>query len=271
MPGTRSFSIATEGCNFQCAFCQNWQISQTPAANGRIEGQATSPKQIVETAVRAGCKSIAYTYTEPTIFMELAADCARLAQAQGLANVFVSNGYMTPEAVDYAKDWLDAINVDLKAFRDDYYLRLCKARLEPVLDTIKHIARKTDIWIEVTTLIVPGQNDSEEELRQLAQWLVTEAGAHVPWHISRFYPQYRFMDTQATPIATLERAYEIGRAAGLHYVYLGNVPGSKTESTFCHHCGHILIERTGYTIDANHIRHGTCPDCGTEVVGFGLK
>jgi pyruvate formate lyase activating enzyme len=269
-PGTRSFSICTPGCNFRCDFCQNWQISQEALEYGSINGQAIGPETIIEAAIRSNCKSVAYTYTEPTVFMELCADCGKLAKEKGLANVFVSNGYQTREAIDFAKDWLDGINVDLKAFSDDYYKRLCKAKLKPVLDTIRYITKQTKIWMEITTLIVPGENDSEDELRQLAEFLVSEAGADVPWHISRFYPQYKMDDRGATPIATLERAYEIGREAGLHYVYLGNVPGAKSESTFCYKCGTVLIERVGYRVGANKVKENKCPDCGTEIAGFEL-
>jgi pyruvate formate lyase activating enzyme len=269
-PGTRSFSIATMGCNFQCEFCQNWQISQAVLGGGEIDGQAVSPEQIVAAALRSDCRSIAYTYTEPTVFMELCADCGRLANENGLANVFVSNGYMTREAIDFASDWLDGINVDLKAFSDDYYRRLCKARLQPVLDTIAYIARQTKIWIEVTTLLIPGQNDSEDELKQLADFLVREAGPDVPWHISRFHPQYKYTEGRATSLDSLQSAERIGKEAGLRYVYLGNVPGTQSESTFCHECGHMLIERTGYRIVANEIQDSKCPKCGTDIAGFEL-
>jgi len=269
-PGTQSFSIATMGCNFRCEFCQNWQISQAAIEDGRIEGQAISPEQIVDAAVRSGCKSIAYTYTEPTVFMELCNDCGRLGKERGLANVFVSNGYETIEAIDFAVEWLDGINVDLKAFNEDYYRRLCKARLGPVLDTIRYIAKETKIWMEITTLLVPGENDSEDELKQLAEFIVEDAGADVPWHISRFYPQYKYLDSAATPISSLERAYEIGKEAGLHYIYFGNVPGAKGESTFCYKCGRMLIERAGYRIAANDVENGRCPDCGVEIAGFEL-
>jgi pyruvate formate lyase activating enzyme len=270
-PGSRSFSIATMGCNFRCEFCQNWQISQAAIESGRIDGEPIPPEQIIAGAVHNGCKSIAYTYTEPTVFMELCTDCARLAKERGLANVFVSNGYMTREAIDFARDWLDGINVDLKAFSEDYYRNLCKAHLQPVLDTITYIARETNIWMEITTLVVPGQNDSDEELKKLADFLVTKAGADVPWHISRFHPQYKYLDSIPTPIRTLERAYDIGKAAGLHYVYLGNVPGTKSESTFCYNCGRMLIERIGYHIAVNHIRNSRCPDCDTEITGFEIS
>jgi len=269
-PGSRSFSVACVGCNFRCEFCQNWHISQAGIEGGRLEGQAISPEQIVTLAVQGQCRSIAYTYTEPTIFMELCGDCGRLAKEQGLANVFVSNGYETKEAIDFAKDWLDGINVDLKAFKEDYYKRLCKARLGPVLDTIRYIAKETEIWMEVTTLIVPGENDSDDELKGLAEFIANEAGVDVPWHISRFHPQYKYLDSMPTPVETLERAEAMGKAAGLRYVYLGNVPGSKSENTFCYGCGSMLIQRVGYQIVGNNVEGGKCAECGAEIAGFEL-
>jgi len=266
-PGSKSFSISCPGCNFQCDFCQNWQISQQPQEGAMIDGEAYSPDEIVAAAVRSGCKSISYTYTEPTIFMELAAECGRLAKNSGLANVFVTNGYMTREAVDFAKDWLSAANIDLKAFSDEFYRGRCKARLQPVLETIQYVAKETSIWMEVTTLVLPGQNDSDEELKKLAGWLVEKAGPDCPWHISRFYPQYKHKDSKPTPIETLERAFEIGCEAGLNYVYLGNVAGSGAEDTMCPGCGKMLIRRMGYNIVDNSIAGGKCPACGKAVAG----
>jgi len=269
-PGTESFSIACVGCNFRCEFCQNWHISQMACEEHRINGERISPEKIVGAAIRSGCSGMAYTYTEPTIFMELCVDCGRLAKEKGLTNVFVSNGYMTREAIDFARDWLNGINIDLKAFNEDYYKRLCKARLEPVLDSIRYIAKETGIWLEITTLLIPNENDSDEELKRLTEFIVTEAGADVPWHISRFHPMYKYLDSYPTPTETLERACEIGKEAGLHYIYLGNVPGARGESTFCYNCGELLIERVGYRIISNSIREQKCPKCGTRIAGFEL-
>jgi pyruvate formate lyase activating enzyme len=269
-PGTRSFSISTPGCNFRCGFCQNWQISQSALDEGVIDGQPYSPAQIVAAAVQSGCSSIAYTYTEPTIFMELCEETGKLARQRGLANVFVSNGYMTIEAIDFAAPWLNAISIDLKAFTEDYYRRLCKAHLEPVLESIRYIAHNTNIWMELTTLIIPGQNDSEDELKRLAEFIVNEASPDVPWHVSRFFPTYEMTETPPTPAATLQRVWEIGRAAGLRYVYVGNLPGSQAESTFCWKCGELLIERIGYHMRSNMIKDAACPACGAQIAGVGL-
>lgn len=270
-PGSRSFSIAAPGCNFQCIFCQNWHISQIVKDEGQIEGQLLEPARVVEFAIKRDCKSIAYTYTEPTIFMELAADCGRIAKQKGLTNVFVSNGFMTKEAIDFASGWLDGINVDLKSFSEDYYKNLCKAKLKPVLETIDYIANHTKIWMEITTLVVPGQNDSDEELKQIAEFLVKTAGPDIPWHVSRFWPQYRYTDSQPTPLSTLQRAYDIAKAAGLHYVYIGNLRSIKGENTYCPKCRHLLIEREGFYVTKNKINNSCCPDCSEKIVGFELE
>jgi pyruvate formate lyase activating enzyme len=269
-PGSRSYSIAAPGCNFRCQFCQNWQISQMPFESGQINGQSVRPEQIVTAAKRQDCRSIAYTYTEPTVYMEFCSQCAPLAKDHGLANVFVSNGYMTREAIELAGGWLDGINIDLKAFSDEFYRQICQARLKPVLQTISHIARHTNIWLEITTLVVPGQNDSLEQLKQIAEFIVNSAGPDVPWHVSRFFPNYKYTDSAPTPATSLQQACEIGKKAGLHYVYVGNLPGTHTENTYCYKCGQLLIERTGYTILANRIKKSCCPDCGTKIAGVWL-
>ncbi len=270
LPGSKSFSISAMGCNFQCDFCQNWQISQAPVEDGNISGQAINPEIIIAAAKRDGCKSIAYTYTEPTVFMELCSDCGRIAKEHSLANVFVSNGFMTTEAIDFTASWLDGINIDIKAFSEDFYKRLCKSRLQPVLDTVSYIAKETNIWMEITTLLIPGENDSEEELKKLADFLVKNAGPDVPWHVSKFHPQYKYLDSIPTPTESLEKAYDIGKSAGLRYVYIGNVFGSKSESTFCYKCNQVLIKRAGYQIIANNIKDSKCPNCKTSIAGFGL-
>ncbi|KPK77943.1 MAG: radical SAM protein [Phycisphaerae bacterium SM23_30] len=269
-PGSRSLSVATGGCNFQCDFCQNWQISQMPRQQKTLSGRSYPPAQIVEAALQNRCRSISFTYTEPTIFMEICADCGRLAKKQGLANVFVSNGYMTIEALKFARDFLDGINVDLKSFREEFYRQHCKASLTPVLETLRYIARHTNIWLEITTLVIPQINDGQEELKQIAGFLAEELGPEVPWHISRFHPDFQRTDSYPTPSETLMRAYEIGKEAGLHYVYVGNMPGSGHESTVCHECGHLLIERVGYQIGSYNIINSACPNCGTGVAGKGL-
>lgn len=266
-PSTQSYSISTPGCNFQCGFCQNWQISQMPVEDDLIQGTAIAPQVIVDEAIRAGCASIAYTYTEPTIFMELCADTARIAKDNGLKNVFVSNGFMTIEAIEFARPWLDAINIDLKSFREDYYRDVCKAKLAPVLDTIRYIARQTDIWMELTTLVVPSENDSDQELTQIAEFIAKEAGTDVPWHVSRFYPMYKMNDHGSTPTETMMRAYEIGKTAGLKYVYVGNLPAAKAESTYCPQCSEMVIERVGYTLGKVRMKDGQCANCQAKIAG----
>ena len=269
-PGSRSFSIAAAGCNFRCDFCQNWQISQLPRRQEELGGRLYQPADMVREAKKQRCRSISYTYTEPTIFMELCGEVGRLARQEGLSNVFVSNGYMTIEAVEYVRDFLDAINVDLKAITEEFYRKYCQASLGPVLETLKYIAKETDIWLEVTTLVVPGLNDGEAELKQAAEFVAHELGEQVPWHVSRFHPDYQRTDSYPTPAQTMSLAYEMGKQAGLRYVYVGNMPTFGHENTVCHACGQILIERFGYQIGEYNIVNSACPGCGTEVAGVGL-
>ncbi|OEU62563.1 MAG: AmmeMemoRadiSam system radical SAM enzyme [Desulfuromonadales bacterium C00003094] len=267
-PGSRSFSISTPGCNFRCAWCQNWEISQMPREQHMVGGHPARPEQIVATAQRNGCRSIAYTYTEPTIFFEYARDTAILAREAGLANVFVSNGYMTDEALDMARNWLDAANVDLKAFREETYRRHIGAHLQPVLDSLKAM-KALGIWIEITTLIVPGLNDDPQELKELAEFVCRELGADTPWHISRFFPCYQMAHTPPTPVATLHRAAEIGRAAGLRHIYLGNV--DEETNTFCPKCNELLIRRIGFNVVENHIAaDSSCPTCSETLAGVDM-
>jgi pyruvate formate lyase activating enzyme len=265
LPGTRSLSLAAPGCNMRCDFCQNWQISQSPRT-GRIEGEAISPAQIVAAAKRYDCPSISYTYTEPTIFFELAYDTSELAHAEGIRNVFVSNGYMTPQAVRTIAPLLDAINVDLKAFRDETYRRIMKARLEPVLTCLRELVA-AGVWLEVTTLVVPGMNDSTEELRDIANFIGRELGPQVPWHVSRFHPDYEMPDGRPTPIEKLIEAAELGREAGLEHVYAGNVPGEADESTYCPQCHKQLLARQGFMLTGNRLTDGHCPDCSRDIAG----
>ena len=268
-PGTTAFSIATVGCNFRCQFCQNWEISQVVRDEHLIMGREATPEQLVANAKRYGCRSIAYTYTEPTIFTEYAYDTAKLAHEAGIANIYVTNGYMTEEMLEVFAPYLDAANVDLKAWSDEFYRKYCGARLQPVLDSLKKM-KELGIWVEVTTLVIPTLNDSDEELRHIAEFIAQELGVETPWHISRFYPHYKLTDKPPTPIATLNRAREIGMAAGLRYVYQGNVPGSQGENTFCYNCGKLLIGRYGYRIMEYHIKGSKCVHCGAQIDGVGM-
>ena len=264
LPGSNAYSIATVGCNFRCLNCQNYDISQMPRdLEGKIIGEKTTPKDIVNEAKRRGCQIIAYTYTEPTIFYELAYETAKLASKEGIKNVFVTNGYITAEALEEILPYLDAANIDLKSFSDDFYKKICGARLQPVLDSIQ-LHKELGIWIEVTTLIIPNLNDSEKNLRKIAKFLV-DLDAGIPWHVSRFYPTYKLLDHSATPVKTLRLARDIGKEEGLKHVYQGNV--REGEDTYCPNCGEILIERFGYQVIKNRIKESKCPKCGTEVRG----
>jgi pyruvate formate lyase activating enzyme len=265
LPGSRSYSMATVGCNFQCGFCQNWQISQArEASQFEIGVRNMDPEEIVRQAKVHGCKSISYTYTEPTIFFEYAYDTARIAEEAGLYNIFVTNGFMTAEALAAIQPYLDAANVDLKSFNDETYRTVCKGRLQPVLDTIRGM-HDANIWVEVTTLVVPQQNDSPEELRQIASF-VAGVGKEIPWHVSMFHPDYHVTDRGPTPIEKLKEAYMIGKAAGLRYVYMGNV--DEEENTYCHVCNELLIRRFMYRILEDRLIHDCrCPRCHTILDG----
>jgi pyruvate formate lyase activating enzyme len=265
LPGTSTYSLATVGCNFACSFCQNADISQMPADQGRVIGKQMSAEQIVAGALAAGCRSVSYTYTEPTIFYEYARDCAGLASEAGLKNIFVTNGFMTRQMLADVDGDLHAANVDLKSFSDEFYRTLAGARLKPVLDSIRRLY-EMGVWVEVTTLLIPGYNDDDDELRRLASFLVS-VSPDIPWHVSRFYPTYRLLDAPPTPMETVEKAVRIGHDAGIRYVYGGNVPGHSSESTPCPSCGKTVLERTGLSLRRNETVDGRCPDCGEKISG----
>jgi pyruvate formate lyase activating enzyme len=268
-PGSKAYSVATSGCNFRCAWCQNWQIAQMPRERHLIDGRKVTPEEIVAAAKASGSHSIAYTYTEPTVFFELAYDTARLAHAAGLVNIYVTNGFMTEAMLTMFAPYLDAANVDLKAFHNVTYQRYVGARLQPVLDSMKTMKRLS-IWLEVTTLIIPDLNDDPAELRDAAAFVAQELGPETPWHISRFYPAYKMLDRASTPIETLKHAKEIGLSEGLKFVYVGNAPSAGDEDTYCPQCGCVLIRRHGFGVLANHVQDGHCPDCGAPVAGIGM-
>jgi pyruvate formate lyase activating enzyme len=265
-PASRSYSIATVGCNFSCDFCQNHDISQMPRATRMIRGEDFLPAEIVARAKKSGAKTIAYTYTEPAIYFELAYDTAKIAVENGLKNVFVTNGFMTAETIETIAPYLTAANVDLKSFRDEFYKKQCGARLNPVLDSLKKM-KELGMWVEITTLLIPTLNDSAEELQDIARF-IAGLGKETPWHISRFHPQFKMQNLPATPIALLHRAVEIGKQAGLKYVYSGNVPGDKGENTYCFNCGNLMIERCGFKIISINLTGNKCTNCGTQLEGI---
>ena len=266
LPGSYSFSIATVGCNFQCKNCQNWDISQYPRLHsGKIFGEDLEPKKIVAKALESKCQSISYTYTEPTIFTEYALVTMEIAKEKGLKNNWVTNGFMTEEALEMIAPYLDAANVDLKSFSDKFYIKYCGGRLQPVLDTLKRMKEK-NIWLEVTTLIIPTLNDSEKELKKIADFIKKELGEETPWHISQFCGEisWQLQDFPTTPVKTIEMACKIGKSAGLKYVYSGNIPGFYWEDTHCPKCKELMVDREGYSI-IRFDKNGHCSKCGESL------
>lgn len=267
LPGTLSLSIATTGCNFRCENCQNWQISQvTKGDKATIIGENLSPEQIVQDALNNRCASIAYTYTEPTIFLEYALDTMKLAYEKQIKNVWVTNGYMSKETLDLIIPYLDAVNVDLKFFNEAYYQEYCGAKLKPILDNLKYLKKK-GIWVEVTTLIIPDLSDDEKMLKQTASFIAQELGVETPWHVTKFSPEISFKmeNHRTTPSESLERAYRIGLDSHLKYVYTGNVPGMPSENTYCSECGKVAIERFGFSNIKRYDTEGKCSECGTSL------
>jgi pyruvate formate lyase activating enzyme len=270
LPGSYAYSVATQGCNFHCAYCQNWQISQAHREGRVPESRYLAPETAVEEAVAAGVRSIAYTYVEPTVFLEYALDTMTRARAAGLRNIFVTNGYESPEALDLLVPNLDAANVDLKAASDDFYRHVCGALREPVRETIVAM-RERGIWVELTTLIIPGLNDDRRDLRAMAEWIATAVGPETPWHLTRFQPAYRFSGLAETPAATLVDAAQIAREVGLRHVYVGNAPEVEASTTICSRCGERLIGRSDFAVTEWHLIEGRCPRCKHSLAGVGLE
>lgn len=267
LPGSLSYSISTVGCNFACLHCQNSAISQPLPVNADdVPGTDFSPSQVVEEAVGNGCQSISYTYVEPTIFFEFAYDCAVLAHEKGLRNIFVSNGFMTDKTTRMLAPKLDAINIDIKSFSEDFYKKVCSARLRPVLKTVQ-LMKELGVWVEATTLLIPGLNDSNEELRKIAEF-ICGVDPSIPWHVTAFYPTYKMTDRAPTSRSDLQRARNIGLETGLKYVYEGNIPGEGGENSFCPACGSEIISRYGFSIKANRLQNGCCHKCGEKIPGI---
>ncbi|MHC4777697.1 MAG: AmmeMemoRadiSam system radical SAM enzyme [Planctomycetota bacterium] len=262
LPGSGSYSIATTGCNFRCGFCQNWQISQHRPRHAELPGEDLTPAEAVGEAEASRCASIAYTYTEPTVYFEYASAVAAEAKRKKIANVFVTNGYQSEEAVEAMEGFVDGANVDLKSFRDAFYKKHCKARLEPVLDTLRRLAA-SPVHLEITTLLVTGENDSDPELADIARFIAS-LSKDIPWHVSRFHPDFQTLDKPPTPVDRVMKAVEIGTEAGLRYVYAGNVPGRELD-TLCPSCGHVVIRRSYMGVKAMDLAGNDCPACGTNI------
>lgn len=284
LPGSKILSFGTVGCNFDCMFCQNWEMSQTNKMSqlnnvtmNNLEEKliklidemsiTINPEEIVKMAEKENADGIAYTYNEPAIFAEFTLDTAKIAHKKGLKNIYVSNGFESTETFDYLKDYIDAINIDLKSFKASFYQQICKSKIEPVLENVKRFFA-TDIETEITTLIIPGQNDSKEELTAIANFLVS-ISKDIPWHISAFYPAYKMNDIPPTPYKTLVKTYEIGKKAGLNYIYVGNVADIPRSSTYCPNCNNLLVSRNGYYVKIKNInrKSGRCEKCREKIYG----
>ena len=265
LPGSEAYSLATAGCNLHCLYCQNWHISQMPPEE--TDNRELPPEKAVEEARDGNCSSIAYTYSEPIVFYEYMLAMAQLAKEKGIKNVVVTSGYINPQPLRNLCQVVDAIKVDLKGFTEDFYERVCEATLEPVLRALEVIVEE-GVHLEIVNLVVPTLNDGEEDLRGLAQWIRRNLGPDVPTHFIRFLPEYKLDSLPPTPVETLTRAQQIAQAAGLNYVYVGNLPGHKGENTYCAHCGEPLILRMGFTVMLNHIEEGKCIYCGNSIPGI---
>lgn len=270
LPKTRVFSVGTVGCNFSCKFCQNYDISQYPKENGhKIVGRELPPKSIVELSLQNGCDSIAYTYNEPIVFFEYTYDTAKLAHERGIKNIYVTSGYETKKALDLLAPYIDGMNIDIKSFSDEFYKEICGARLKPVLEAVKY-AHEKGIWVEITTLLIPGKNDSDDEIRDIAKF-IANLDTSMPWHLSAFHPTYKMQDISRTPESTLLRAYKIAEEEGLKYIYIGNIDNEDHESTYCPECKKRVIDRSGNIgqFVTNRLdKNGKCPNCKYMLKGI---
>ncbi len=262
LPGTKSYSLGTIGCNFSCEHCQNWNISQITLEEAWTK--EITPEEAIRRALASGCKSISWTYNEPAIWHEYTYDSAVLAKKAGLKTVYVTNGYITPEALQRIAPYLDAYRVDIKSFSEDFYRNICGARLAPVLESTK-LAKELGMHVETVTLIIPGRNDSREEITQIAKWVHDNLGADTPMHFTGFYPMYKMSYLPPTPTESLEMAHDVAKNEGMRFVYTGNVPKHKYENTYCPECNTLLIERSGFLVSAIRIKDGKCPQCGEAV------
>ncbi len=281
LPQTQILSLGTVGCNFACKFCQNWEISQASKEiyrkllrEKKLElmeaeiselGYELPPQKIVDICIEKKLPSIAYTYNEPVIFTEYLYDTSKIAKKHNLKNVLVSSGYESEETLNLIRPYVDAMNIDLKSFSDDFYRKMSQARLDPVLDTIKNI-HKLGIWIEITTLIIPKHNDSDKELKQIAEF-IQRIDKNIPWHVTAFHPNYKMPDVPPTTHAALLKAHKIGKKAGLNYVYTGNIPDEKHSGTYCPNCNALLIKRNGYFVTMENLKEGKCSDCNEKIAG----
>lgn len=264
-PGTKVLSFGTLGCNMGCMFCQNWHISKSKADPKQLN--YTEPSKIVDLAIKLGCKSVAFTYNDPVIFFEYAIDTAKICRDKGIKTVAVTAGYINPEPAKEFFAHMDATNIDLKAFSEKFYKKYCLADINPILNTIKYVKNETNCWLELTTLLIEGENDSEEEITKECQWIIKNLGTDVPLHLSAFHPDYKFMDRPPTRLSTLLKAYDIAKKAGIKYVYTGNVPDKKTSTTYCGACSKPLIQRSGYGLMENELEKGHCKYCGAKCAG----
>ncbi len=267
LPGSSSLSISTVGCNFRCLHCQNSSISQAAGMTiAEMSGRKCGPDFVVAEALHNRCKSISYTYVEPTVFYEFAYDCCEMAKERGIHNVFVSNGYISEKALRKIAPFITAINIDIKSFSEEFYLKICGAKLQPVLETVR-LCRELGIWVEITSLLIPGLNDTDNEIKKIASF-IRGVDPCIPWHVSAFHPMYKMQDRPPTPRSCLEKARIIGIEEGLKYVYEGNAPGAGGENTFCYSCGETVISRYGFRVRENHLQGGRCQKCQSTIDGI---